>query len=121
MQRCPPGWLSGIFAVWLATPIIIGQEPIGLKARERRVPAGSVSLYARDVGQGPPAIVLHGGPDFDTRYLLPDLDRLADVYRLVYYDQRGRGKSADGVQPDDVSLATDLEDIERVRQHFGLE
>jgi proline iminopeptidase len=52
---------------------------------------------------------------------LPDLDRLADIYRLVYYDQRGRGKSADGVQPDDVSLATDLEDIERVRQHFGLE
>jgi proline iminopeptidase len=78
-------------------------------------------LYARDVGQGPAAIVLHGGPDFDTRYLLPDLDRLADVYRLVYYDQRGRGKSADGVQPEDVSLATDLEDIDRVRQHFGLE
>jgi len=121
MQHCAPGWLSVIFAVWLATPIIIGQEPIGLKARERRVPAGSVSLYARDVGQGPPAIVLHGGPDFDTRYLLPDLDRLADVYRLVYYDQRGRGQSADGVQPDDVSLATDLEDIDRVRQHFGLE
>lgn len=25
------------------------------------------------------------------------------------------------MQPDDVSLATDLEDIERVQQHFGLE
>jgi pimeloyl-ACP methyl ester carboxylesterase len=37
------------------------------------------------------------------------------------YDQRGRGKSADGVEPADVSLATDIEDIERVRQHFRLE
>lgn len=122
MQRYPTaGWVSAILAVSLATPIITAQAPNGLNAREGRVPAGSVSLYARDIGQGPPAIVLHGGPDFDTAYLLPNLDRLADIYRLVYYDQRGRGKSAEGVQPDDVSLATDLEDVERVRQHFGLE
>ena len=122
MQRRPPtGWVSAVFAALLATPVIIGQEPIALKAREDRVPAGNVSLYARDIGQGPPAIVLHGGPDFDTAYLLPSLDRLAETYHLVYYDQRGRGKSADGVQPGDVSLATDLEDIERIRQHFGLE
>jgi len=122
MQRCSTaGWVSAIIAAWMATPIVIGQETIGLNAREGRVRAGSVSLYARDIGQGPPAIVLHGGPDFDTAYLLPNLDRLADIYRLVYYDQRGRGKSADGVQPEDVSLPTDLEDIERVRQHFALE
>ena len=122
MQRRPTaGWVSAIFAVSVAMRVIIGQEPIGLNAREGRVPAGNASLYARDIGKGPPAIVLHGGPDFDSAYLLPSLDRLADIYRLVYYDQRGRGKSADGVQPGDVSLATDLEDIERVRQHFGLE
>lgn len=45
--------------------------------------------------------------------LLSILDRLVDIYRLIYDDQRGRDKSADRVQPDDVSLATDLEDIER--------
>jgi proline iminopeptidase len=105
----------------LPTPMVIAQEPIGANARQARVPAGTASLYARDIGKGPPAIVLHGGPDFDTAYLLPSLDRFADIYRLIYYDQRGRGKSADGVQPGDVSLATDLEDVERVRQHFGLE
>ena len=122
MERCPTtGWVPAIFAVSLATPMIIGQERIGLNAREDRLPAGNASLYARDVGEGSPAIVLHGGPDFDTAYLLPDLDQFADLYRLVYYDQRGRGKSAAGVEPDDVSLATDLEDIERVRQRFGLE
>jgi proline iminopeptidase len=65
-------------------------------------------------------IVLHGGPDFDSGYLLPDLDRLADRYRLIYYDQRGRGRSADGVRPDDVTLASDLEDLDKVRQHFHL-
>src|SRR5690348_2504722 len=56
---------------------------------------GMVSnLFYRDIGQGPPTLVLHGGPDFDHRYLLPELDRLSDALRLIYYDQRGRGWSA---------------------------
>jgi proline iminopeptidase len=66
-------------------------------------------------------IVLHGGPDFDHSYLLPDLDRLADEFRLIYYDQRGRGRSVDGVQPEDVTLTSDLDDLDAVRQHFQLE
>ncbi len=61
--------------------------------REARVPVGKVPLYSREIGQGQPIIVLHGGPDFDSSYLLPDLDRLAHSFRLIYYDQRGRGKS----------------------------
>jgi proline iminopeptidase len=89
--------------------------------REDRVPAGGATLYARDIGRGQPIIVLHGGPDFDSGYLLPDLDRLADAFRLVYYDQRGRGQSASGVRPEDVTLSSDIDDIEKVRQHFKLE
>jgi proline iminopeptidase len=90
-------------------------------ARENRVPVGGASLYARDIGRGQPIIVLHGGPDFDSGYLLPDLDRLADAFRLLYYDQRGRGQSASGVRPEDVTLSTDIDDIEKLRQHFTLE
>jgi proline iminopeptidase len=66
-------------------------------------------------------IVLHGGPDFDQGYLLPDMDRLADRYQLIYYDQRGRGRSAADVQPDDVSLTSDIADLEKVRQYFRLD
>jgi proline iminopeptidase len=88
--------------------------------RESRIPVGDASLYARDLGLGQSIIVLHGGPDFDHGYLLPDLDRLADAFRLIYYDQRGRGKSSDRVQPGDVTLASDVDDLEKVRQHFHL-
>lgn len=97
------------------------QPASSLVATEQRVPVADATLYARDVGQGPPLVVLHGGPDFDHRYFLPALDRLADSYRLIYYDQRGRGKSADGVRPEEVSLASELEDLGRVQDHFGLE
>jgi proline iminopeptidase len=89
--------------------------------RQSRIAVGDASLYARDVGAGPAMIVLHGGPDFDTSYLLPDLDRLADRYHLIYYDQRGRGKSTAGVKPEDVTLASDLDDLDQVRRHFRLE
>jgi proline iminopeptidase len=92
-----------------------------LGAQETRVPVAGGSLYARTIGRDRPTIVLHGGPDFDHAYLLPDLDRLQDVLRLVYYDQRGRGRSAENVRPQGVTLSSDLEDIEAVRRHFGLD
>jgi proline iminopeptidase len=77
-------------------------------------------LFCRDVGEGLPIVVVHGGPDFDHCYFLPELDRLADSFRLVYYDQRGRGRSAEGVRPEDVTLRSEVEDLDRVRSHFGL-
>lgn len=89
--------------------------------QESRIAIGKESLYSRQIGQGQPMIILHGGPDFDYSYLLPDLDRLADAFRLFYYDQRGRGRSADRVRPEEVTLTSDLDDIDRVRQHFHLE
>jgi proline iminopeptidase len=96
------------------------QPQPGMTPRELRVPAGTASLYAREIGRGRPIVVLHGGPDFDHAYLLPDMDRLANEYRLIYYDQRGRGRSADGVRPEDVTMASDVADVETVRQHFQL-
>jgi proline iminopeptidase len=88
---------------------------------EGRVPVGGAELYTREIGQGPPAIVLHGGPDFDHGYLLPEMDRLADLFRLVYYDQRGRGRSAEGVRPEDVTLESEIRDLDAVRQRFGID
>jgi proline iminopeptidase len=93
----------------------------GPAAVESRVAVPGASLYVRTIGDGAPVIVLHGGPDFDTAYLLPDLDRLADAYRLIYYDQRGRGRSAAGVRAEDVTLASDLADLDAVRRHFELD
>lgn len=88
---------------------------------ENRIPVDGASLYTRVVGEGRPVIVLHGGPDFDHRYLLPELDRFRDRFRLIYYDQRGRGKSAENARPEDVTLASELEDLDRVREHYSLD
>jgi proline iminopeptidase len=66
-------------------------------------------------------VVLHGGPSFDLNYLLPEMDRLADSFRLVYYSQRGRGLSSDGVDPEDVTMDREVEDLEMLRKRLGLD
>ena len=106
---------------WSAPPLAaVPQDSHSAGARESRVPVRDAELYVRDVGSGTAILVLHGGPDFDHRYLLPDLDRLSDGYRLVYYDQRGRGDSR-RVKPEDVSLASELADLDAVRRAFHVD
>ncbi len=98
------------------------QDPSGQPIlREGYAPVEGASLYYRDIGQGQPIIILHGGPSFGHNYLLPDMDRLADAFRLIYYDQRGRGKSAGKVQPDEVSIQSEMNDLEAVYAYFQLE
>jgi proline iminopeptidase len=104
-----------------SAPAKAAQAPPDAAPRESRVKVGEAALYVREAGRGLPMLVLHGGPDFDQGYLLPELDRLADAFRLVYYDQRGRGRSADQVRPEDVSLASEVDDLDAVRRHFRLE
>jgi proline iminopeptidase len=62
-------------------------------AREVRVTVRGVELFTRRMGEGPPAMVLHGGPGAHHDYLLPAFDALAEGRELLYYDQRGGGRS----------------------------
>jgi proline iminopeptidase len=60
-------------------------------ASRPRAPELSVERY----GDGPTTVVvLHGGPGFAHSYLLPEWKRVIDsTRRVVFYDQRGCGKS----------------------------
>lgn len=84
-------------------------------------PVPGAQLYFREIGNGRPLLILHGGPDFNHNYLVPDLDRLSSTFRLIYYDQRGRGKSSPGVAPETVTVESEVDDVDRLRQFFGLE
>jgi proline iminopeptidase len=96
-------------------------QPDQAVPHEGYAPVENGELYYREVGQGRPIILIHGGPDFDHTYLLPDMDRLSDSYRLIYYDQRGRGKSAREIQPDEVTIKTEIDDLEGLREYLQLD
>lgn len=89
--------------------------------REGYISVPSAELYYRELGYGQPIVILHGGPDFDHCYLLPDMDSLSDSFRLIYYDQRGRGKSAKHVRPNDVNMESEVSDLDQVRKYFDFE
>ena len=90
---------------------------ITLAADESRVEVNGAELFVRQIGEGGPTIILHGGPDFDHTYLVPGLDILADCCRLIYFDQRGRGRSTG----DEIgmSVRSEIEDIDALRSHLG--
>lgn len=78
-----------------------------------------VQLFVKHIGEGEPVVVLHGGPGLDHTYLLPQMQKLAKGRSLVFYDQRGCGRSRDVVNKDEINLQSYLSDIEAIRTHLG--
>lgn len=79
-----------------------------------------VTLFERRIGAGPPVVVLHGGPGAHHDYLLPGFDALASGRTLIYYDQRGGGRSA---VPREVPVGwrEQVADLEALRQVWGFD
>lgn len=81
-----------------------------------------VLLHYRVWGSaGDTVVVLHGGAGLDSGYLAPDLEPLSESHVLIFYDQRGAGRST--LVSDAASLHIDrhVADVDAVRRHFGIE
>lgn len=98
--------------------------PAGLRSGAHEVPLNGARQYYRVAGVArhgvPPVVFLHGGPGQGSEHF----DALVGPHlephvRMVYYDQRGSGKSerpANG----DYALRTLVEDIEALRRTLGV-
>lgn len=78
-----------------------------------------VRLFTRRIGAGPVVVVLHGGPGAHHDYLLPQYDGLARGRSLLYYDQRGGGRSAVG-RDVPVGWRAHVEDLAALARHWDL-
>jgi pimeloyl-ACP methyl ester carboxylesterase len=75
-----------------------------------------VRLYYEKIGNGPTTIIVPG-----RLFLARDLAPLGERHTLILYDMRNRGRSS---RVEDGSLLTiqkDVEDLEAVRRHFGVQ
>lgn len=72
---------------------------------------------------GPPAgqrlLVLHGGPGAHHDYLLPQMLHLAKRYNVIFYDQRGGGKSRSD-EREHVAWKTHVMDLHAIIREFGI-
>src|SRR5262245_16422119 len=101
----------------IATPA--GAIPVG---EGHITTADGVRLFYRVVGHGDTTLVaVHGGPGNSLMSIEPDFAPFAERYTVIYYDQRGNGRS--DLIRDGARLGIDLHvaDLETVRRHFGLE
>jgi proline iminopeptidase len=73
----------------------------------------------------PQLLVLHGGPGAHHDYLLPQLLRLAELgdrgHELLFYDQRGGGRSKTTSATEPVTWRTQVADLGEVVREFDLE
>jgi proline iminopeptidase len=80
------------------------------------IPGGR--LWVESEGSGEPLLLLPGGPASSHLTFHPHFSALADQYRVLYLDYRGRGKSESRTP---ITFAIDVADIEAVRTALGLE
>ena len=81
----------------------------------------NVNLWYTEVGKGSPIVVIHGGPGMDHASLAADLEPLTRAHRVIYYDQRGGGRSTLPSDPALLTIDHHVQDLEALRRHLGLE
>jgi proline iminopeptidase len=111
--------------------IIVNLSPLAVSAQSGKVfnrtegyvnSTDNVQLYYRIVGSGRDTIVmLHGGPGFNMEYFAPDEEALAASFVLLFYDQRGNGRSSLISDSLKLGLNDHIDDLEALRNHFKIQ
>src|ERR1700682_5151165 len=97
-------------------------KPIPASREEGFTTTTGSPLYWAKYGRtnAPRVLVLHGGPGADHCYMLPQMLHLGERYDLLFYDQRGGGRSKSDPQVP-ITWRTHVEDLGAVVTEFGLE
>lgn len=120
--RCPGRTTSLAILVGLT----LGCSSDGSHADPFRVEEGvkavnGVDLYYKAIGSGEPIIVIHGGPGMEHSYLLPWLEPLSDRHQVIFYDQRGLGRSTGQIDSSSINMENFIADLDGLRESFGIE
>lgn len=87
-----------------------------MQRTELRIPVPGGDLVGWVAGEGPPVLLLHGGPALSGEYLDPLADELVSGYRVAWYQQRGIAPSTES-GPHGVDQH--VRDVASVLDHLG--
>lgn len=104
-----------LFASFATTRFASSAQTAVYPQQDGFVDAHGVLIYYVAFGQGPPLVVVHGGPGADHTYFLPYLVPLARTHRLIFIDERGSGRSQRLQDTSRYTVEAMVEDVEDVR------
>ena len=82
----------------------------------------SARLFYRVMGQrGDTLIAIHGGPGVDLESIAGDFAPLAGRHVVIFYDQRGAGRSELPTDTSRLVVKRQIADLDEVRRHFGVQ
>jgi proline iminopeptidase len=114
-----------VAAMTIAGGTVAVGAPAGAPEKGQTFDTGGVSIYYEVIGSGPrtPLVLVNGGPGFDHAYLhcSDSWDRLAANRRMIFYDQRGNGRSGPLREGQSCLLVDQIADLDALRAHLGLE
>src|SRR5262245_41844492 len=86
-------------------------------------PGVKIWYEVRGSGAGTPLVIANGGPGFDHSYLhcTDAWDRLAGSRRVIFYDQRGNGRSGALPEGAPCGVAEQIADLDALRAHLGFQ
>jgi len=110
--------LPAVFLILLSSSAIATAQESG-----KTFDASGAVIYfeVRGSGAGTPLFIVNGGPGFDHSYLHCSnaWDQLAKHRAVVFYDQRGNGRSGSLKAGQSCTLADQIADLEALRSHLG--
>jgi proline iminopeptidase len=82
----------------------------------------SARLFYKIIGSGRDTIIaIHGGPGLDLESIAGDFAVLGARHTVIFYDQRGGGKSTLPSDTSTLGVSRQITDLDELRRHFGLE
>jgi len=117
--------LAGPLAFFISS---LGWAAPAEKGQTFQAPGATLYVEVLGTGAGVPLIVVNGGPGFDHTYehaTVPGTtsawETVAKKRRVVFYDQRGNGRSPPLKDGQSCTLADQIADLDAVRAHIGAE
>jgi proline iminopeptidase len=103
------------FVAALCTPAVLAAQTGWVTTSD------SARLYYRIIGHGADTVIaIHGGPGLDHETIFGDFAVLGDKHTVIFYDQRGGGKSTLPMDTTTLVAARQVQDLDELRRHFGV-
>lgn len=110
-----------LFLAFIAMPAPAAHAQRAASREGYLLTADSARLYYRVLGRGGDTLIaIHGGPGVDLESIAGDFAPLADRHVVIFYDQRGAGRSTLPKDTTQLTAARQIEDLDAVRRYFRL-